>query len=57
MLVLHFSIEEEDILEHAIGKCHLRTLSSTCKPLCNIGMHLVRLLDMLMPSVTTRKLW
>ena len=37
-MCLHFSMQEEDILEHANGKCHLCTLSSTCRPLCNIDM-------------------
>ena len=44
----HFSMQEEEILEHIIGKCHLHTLQSTCRPLCNIGMCLITLLNMLM---------
>ena len=39
----HFSMQEEDILEHTNGKCHLCTLWSTCRPVCNIGMHLITL--------------
>ena len=31
-------IQEEDILKQTNGKCHLYTLSSTCGPLCNIGI-------------------
>ena len=63
MIVLHFSMQGEDIfernngkcrvfthilvcqkeevnLEHTNAKCHLCTLSLTCRPLCNKGMHL-----------------
>ena len=36
-------------LSHANGKCHLFILWSTCRPLCDIGMHLVKLLKILMP--------
>ena len=45
---LHLSMQEEDILEDTDGKCHLCTLQSTCRPLCNIGMHLITILNMLM---------
>ena len=39
VMYLNFNMQEEDILdEHTNGKCHLRMLSSTCKPLCNIGI-------------------
>ena len=34
---LHFNLQEEGILEHTNGKCHLFTLSSTCRPWWNIG--------------------
>jgi hypothetical protein len=34
---LRFSMQEEYIPKHN-GKCHLCTLESTCRPLCNIGM-------------------
>ena len=48
--MLHFSMQEDDIiLEHTNGKCHLYILSSTCKTLCNIGMHLITLMNILMP--------
>ena len=46
----HFSLQNEDILEHTNAKCHLCTLSSTYKPLCNIGIHLVTLFN-------TRTMW
>ena len=38
---LRFSMQEQDILKHTNGKCHLCTLQSICRPLCNIGMHLI----------------
>ena len=47
-MCLHFNMQEEDILEHTNGKCHLCTLESTRRPLCNIGMHIITLLNMLM---------
>ena len=45
---LHSSMQEEYILEHADGKCQLCTLWSACRPLCNISIHLVTLLKVLM---------
>jgi D-lyxose ketol-isomerase len=45
---LHFSMQEEDIIEQANGKCHLCTLRSTRRPLYNIDMPLITLLDILM---------
>ena len=36
---IYFSMQDEDILEHTNDKFHLCTLYSTCRPLCNIGMH------------------
>ena len=35
--------------EHTNGKCQLCTLQSINKPLCNIGMHLITILNILMP--------
>ena len=32
-------MQEEIFIEHINSKCHLRTLWSTCRPLCKIGMH------------------
>ena len=49
VMCLHFSMQEEDILEYNNGKCHLRTLESTCRSLCNIRMDLITLLNILMP--------
>ena len=40
----HFSVQEEAILENTNAKCHLCTLKSTCRPLCNIGIHLMTLI-------------
>ena len=37
-----------DIIEHTNANCHLQ-LQSTCRPMCNIGMHLMTLLNKLMP--------
>ena len=31
----------EDIFERNNGKRHVFTFKSTCRPLCNIGMHLI----------------
>ena len=42
-------MQQEDILEPTNGECHLCTLHSTCRPLCNISMHLITILNMLMP--------
>ena len=49
VVCLHLSMQEEDVLEHTNGMCHLCTLWSTCRPLCNIGVHLITLLNMLIP--------
>jgi hypothetical protein len=46
---LHFSIQEEDILGHSNAKCHLCTLYSTFRPLCNIGIYLITLLNIHVP--------
>ena len=45
----HSGMQEEDILEHTSGKCQLYTLQSTCRSSCNIGMHFIALLNVLMP--------
>ena len=49
VMFLHINMQEQDILEHTNGNCHLCTLQSTCRPLCNIGMHFITLLNILMP--------
>ena len=48
VMSLYFSMQAEDILKNTNGKCHLCILLSTCKPLCNICMHIITLLNMLM---------
>ena len=48
VMCLHFNMQEEDILEHTNGKCHLCTLQSTYRPLWNIDIHLITLLSILM---------
>ena len=48
VMSLQFHRQEKDILDHTNGKCHLCTLQSTCKPSCNIVMHLITLWNILM---------
>ena len=48
-MCLHISMQEDDTLRHINGKCHLCMLQSTGKPLCNTGMHLITLLNILTP--------
>jgi L-lactate utilization protein LutB len=36
---LHFCMHEVLNFEHTNAKCHLCTLQSSCRPLCNIGIH------------------
>ena len=38
---LHSNVQEKMFLEHTNVKCHLCTLSSTCRPLYNVGIHLM----------------
>ena len=47
MIVLRFSMQGEDTIEHTSGKCHVFTFWSTCRPLCNICIHLITLLNIL----------
>jgi hypothetical protein len=47
MIVLRFSVQGEDTIEHTSGKCHVFTFWSTCSPLCNISIHLITLLNIL----------
>ena len=51
--VFTFSMQEEVILEHTNAECDFCTLWLTCRPLCNRGMHLVTLLNILMPRYVT----
>ena len=48
---LHFNVQEEDVLELTNAKCRLCTLQSTYRPLCDIGIHLIPLLNILMPRL------
>ena len=50
VMCLHFSMQEEYIREHTNDNCHLCTLHSTCRALCNICMHLLTLLNILRPK-------
>ena len=56
VMCLHFNLQVEDILEHSNGKYHLCTLSSACRPLCNIGMHLITPLNIYMPNLLVSSL-
>jgi len=49
MIVLRSSMHGEDILEHTNAKCFLCALQSTCRPLCDVSIHLITLLNILMP--------
>ena len=40
IVCLQFNMKEKDILEHTSVQCHLCRLLSTCRPLCNIRIHL-----------------
>ena len=49
--VVCFLVRKRKIFhDHTNAKCHLCILQSTFRPLCNIGMHLITLLNILMPS-------
>ena len=39
----------KDTLDHTNVECRLCTLQSTCRPFCNIDIHLITLLNILMP--------
>ena len=47
MIVLCFSIQEGDVIEHTNGKCHMFILLFNWRPLRNIVMHLITLLNIL----------
>ena len=51
MIVLQFSMQGEDIIEHTNAKYYLCTLQSTCKSLCNIGIYLITLLNILVSEL------
>ena len=46
VMCLHFSIQDKDL-----PKLHLCTLYSTYNPTCNIGLHFITLLKILMPKI------
>ena len=48
-MCVHFCMQKEDVLEHINVKCYLCALSSTCRPLCDVGIHPITLLNILMP--------
>ena len=50
LIVMCLRMQEEGTLEHTNSMCQLGTSYSTCRPLCNIGMHLITLLNVLMPK-------
>ena len=45
VMYLQLSMQEKYIIEHTNATCHLCTLSSTCRPLCNIGTHLANTVE------------
>ena len=49
VMCFHFSMLEEDMLEHTNDKYHMCTQWSTCRPLGKVDMHLITLLNMFMP--------
>ena len=51
-MCLYSSVQEEDVFEHINVKCHLCTLESTCRPVWNIGINLIKLLNMLKNMVS-----
>ena len=54
MIVLHFSIQKKDNIEHIHAKCHMFTFYVTCRPFGNIRIHLITLLSILMPIYSKR---
>ena len=49
-MCLHFSMQEEDVLEHSNANCHVCIhLSQTCRPLCKKTTCLITPLHILMP--------
>ena len=50
---LHFSMNEEDTISLSIltVKPRLCTFQSTCKPLCNIGIDILTLLNILISLI------
>ena len=48
-IVLCFSMRGKDVFEHTNVECHLCALKSTCRPLSNIDIHLITIVNILMP--------
>ena len=46
---LHFSLQEVDILYPTNVNCHFCIIQSICRTLCNIDIHLITNLNVLMP--------
>ena len=51
IMCLNFRTHWKDVVEHTTIKCHLCTLKSTCRPVCNIDIHFITLLNILMPII------
>ena len=51
VMCLHFSMQEEDIIEYTNGGYYLCMLQSTCRPLCSIDMNLITLLTNTHPKI------
>ena len=45
VMYLQLSMQEKYIIEHTNTTCHLCTLSSTCRSLCNISTHLTKTIE------------
>ena len=50
MINLHYCLQGEDFLEHTNAKCHLYTLLSTCRLVCNTCIHLITLVNIHTPA-------
>lgn len=46
-MCLHYRMQGEDIIEYTNAKCHSYALKWTCRPLCNVGIHLITLFNVL----------
>ena len=57
VMCLYLGMQEEDILDHADAKCHLCQLNSTCRPLCNIGIHLINIVEHIHAKILVRVLY
>jgi hypothetical protein len=48
-MCLQLSVQEEEVLEHTNAKCRLCTPLSTGRLMCHMSIHLITLLNILMP--------